>query len=68
MNTTQLVNMPETTTVRKEQKKEIIKKIENKEFIKFGSMSADLFDELNSSEKYCFCNSDYWCNKCNGEL
>ena len=52
----------------KEQKKEIIKKIENKEFIKFGSISADLFDRLNSSEKYCFCNSDYWCNKCNGEL
>lgn len=31
-------------------------------------MSADLFDELNSSEKYCFCNSDYWCNKCYGEV
>ena len=52
----------------KKQKEKIITKIHNNEFIKFGSMSSFVFDQFSSSEKYCFCNSDYWCNKCYGEL
>ena len=52
----------------KNEKKKILEKLKNNEFIKFGSMSPILFDELSYSEKYCFCNSDYWCNKCYGEL
>lgn len=56
------------TDNKKKSKKEILKKLEKKEFIEHGSMSSILFDELSSSGKYCFCNSEYWCNKCCGEL
>ena len=37
-------------------RKKILQKLKNNEFIKFGSMNSLLFDQLNSSEKYCFCN------------
>ena len=61
-------NKEVTIENNKNEKKEILQKLKNKEFIKFGSMSSILFDELSSTEKYCFCNSEYWCNKCYGEL
>ena len=61
-------NKEVTIENNKNQKKEILEKLKNNEFIKFGSMSSFVFDQLSSSEKYCFCNSDYWCNKCYGEL
>ena len=61
-------NKEVTIENNKNEKKEILEKLKNNEFIKFGSMNSILFDELSSSEKYCFCNSDYWCNKCYGEL
>tara|TARA_B100000123_G_C25619680_1_gene379546 strand:+ start:104 stop:304 length:201 start_codon:yes stop_codon:yes gene_type:complete len=61
-------NKEVTIENNKNQKKEILEKLKNNEFIKFGSMSSFVFDKLSSSEKYCFCNSDYWCNKCYGEL
>lgn len=40
--------------------------VKNKKYIKFGDITTLEYDKLHRTK--CFCNSDYWCVVCDGDI